>query len=204
VVDDGSADETASLVEQFATDHPGVQLLRLTHGGKGWAIKNGMLHAHGEYRFMADADLSMPVSQLSLFLMPDMAKWDISIGSREAAGAKRVNEPMRRHLMGRIYNYLIRLLLIPGIQDTQCGFKLFKDSVAQELFSLQRIKGWGFDIEVLFLARKRKLRVHEVPIEWHYRSQSKVRPVRDSLAMTFEILRVRWYSLSGAYRSPEP
>jgi hypothetical protein len=102
--------------------------------------------------------------------------------------------------MGRIYNYLIRLLLIPTIQDTQYGFKLFRGNVAQELFSLQRIKGWGFDIEVLFLARKRRLRIREVPIEWHYRSQSKMHPVHDSLAMAFEILRVCWYNLSGAYR----
>jgi glycosyltransferase involved in cell wall biosynthesis len=200
VVDDGSTDNTATLVEEYSRQHDGFTLLRVPHGGKGWAVKHGMLQAKGEYRFMADADLAMPIEQLALFLSSKTLEYDITIGSREAPGARRVGEPSLRHIMGRVYNFLIRMLLLPGLMDTQCGFKCYKGDVARELFPLQRLPGWGFDMEVLFLARKRGFSIHELPIEWHYRSESKVRPVRDSLAMTWEILRVRWHNLKGLYR----
>jgi len=200
VVDDGSTDNTAVLVEEYSRQHDGFALLRVPHGGKGWAVKHGMLQAKGEYRFMADADLAMPIEQLSLFLSSKVLDYDIAIGSREASGARRVGEPSLRHIMGRVYNFLIRIFLLPGLMDTQCGFKCYKGDVARELFPLQRLPGWGFDMEVLFLARKRGFSIHELPIEWHYRSESKVRPVRDSLAMTWEILRVRWHNLKGLYR----
>jgi len=200
VVDDGSADGTATLVERFVQRHEGFTLLSVPHGGKGWAVRHGMLHARGDYRFMADADLAMPIEQLSLFLPPNAPDCDIAIGSREAAGARRVGEPLLRNIMGRAYNLLIRLLILPNLKDTQCGFKCYKGDVAQELFSLQRLPGWGFDTEVLFLARKRGLSIHEVPIEWHYGTRSKIHPFRDSLAMAWEVLRVRWYDLRGMYR----
>ena len=199
VVNDGSTDDTAALVDEYIQQHKSFTLLRVPHGGKGWAVRHGMLQARGEYRFMADADLAMPIEQLSLFLPPNSPDCDIAIASREAPGARRIGEPPLRHLMGRVYNLLIRLFLVPGLRDTQCGFKCYKGDVAQELFSLQRLPGWGFDMEVLFLARKRKLTICEVPIEWHYRSQSKVKPLRDSLAMAWEVLRVRWYSVRGMY-----
>ena len=203
VVDDGSTDRTAALVEEFARHREGVSLLPLPHGGKGWAVKRGMLQARGGYRFMCDADLSMPIEQLPLFLPPATGGCDIAIGSREAPGALRVGEPTLRHLMGRVYNPLVRLLLVRGLKDTQCGFKCFRGDVAQELFSLQRLSGFGFDIEVLFLSQKRGLRVCEVPIQWHYRSHSKVSPLRDVVAMTWDILRVRWFHFRGKYRPPQ-
>lgn len=199
VADDGSTDGTAVLVEEFARHHKNVSLLSLPHRGKGWAVKHGMLKSRGEYRFMCDADLSMPIEQLPLFLPPSTGYCDVALASREAPGARRVGEPPLRHLMGRVYNLLVRLLLRLNLKDTQCGFKCFRGAVASELFSLQRLTGFGFDIEVLFLSRQRGLRICEVPIEWHYRPRSKVSPLRDILAMSWDILRVRWFHFRGRY-----
>ncbi len=101
--------------------------------------------------------------------------------------------------MGRLYNLMVRLLAVPGLQDTQCGFKCFRSEVARDLFHRQRLRGFGFDVELLFLARREKLRIVEVPIDWYYRSPSKVRPFRDSLAMVGDLLRIRWNWLRGSY-----
>ena len=199
VVNDGSTDATASVVNALAGSCPQVRLIALPHGGKGWAVAQGMLQVKGEYRFLCDADLSMPISQLARFLPPQATGFDIAIGSREVTGARRIGEPRRRHAMGRIYSLLVRLLAVPGVSDTQCGFKCFRGEIAQEIFSLLRLPGFAFDVETLFLARKRKLRVTEVPIDWHYRTESKVRPVVDSLAMSVDILKIRWYHLRGRY-----
>ncbi len=199
VADDGSSDNTAALVQQFADQHPQVVLLSLPHQGKGGAVRDGMLRARGRYRFLCDADLSMPIEHLARFLSPDMTGYDIAVGSREAKGARRFNEPRRRHLMGRVFNALTRLLAIRGISDTQCGFKCYRGPAADLLFSLQRIHGFGFDAEVLFVPQRMGMRLTEVPIDWYYRSQSKVRPFRDSSAMVRDLLRVRWYALRRSY-----
>jgi glycosyltransferase involved in cell wall biosynthesis len=199
VVDDGSTDGTARLVQTFIDSHPGVYLVRVPHGGKGWAVKHGMLQARGQYRFLCDADLSMPIEHLSRFLPPQCPASDIVIGSREVPGARRIGEPWRRHLMGRVFNFLVRTLTVPGIQDTQCGFKCFKGQAARELATLQKLKGFSFDAELLFLARKRGLSIAEIPIDWYYRSNSKVRPLRDSLRMVLDLLSIRWNSLRGRY-----
>ncbi len=204
VVDDGSTDGTASLVGRFAGEVPGVRLERVRHGGKGWAVKNGMLRARGQYRFMCDADLSMPIQQVERFLPPALKDYDIAIASREVKGARRLGEPFRRHLMGRVFNLLVRALALPGITDTQCGFKCFRGPVAQELFALQRYHGFSFDVEVLFLARRRGMNIREVPIDWYYRSMSKIHPLRDSLAMVRDIVRLRWNVLRGRYSQPAP
>ena len=126
VVNDGSTDATASLVNALAGSCPQVRLIALPHGGKGWAVAQGMLQVKGEYRFLCDADLSMPISQLARFLPPQATGFDIAIGSREVTGARRIGEPRRRHAMGRIYSLLVRLLAVPGVSDTQCGFKCFR------------------------------------------------------------------------------
>ena len=199
VADDGSTDRTADLVRGAGAETAGIEMVTLPHGGKGWAVRHGMLYAGGEYRFLCDADISMPVEQISRFLPPALDDFDLAIGSREVPGARRLGEPYRRHLMGRVYNALTRALATPGVADTQCGFKCFRGTVADELFQLQRLRGFAFDVEVLFLARKRSLRVLEVPIDWYYRPASKVRPVIDSLAMTRDILNIRWHSLRGRY-----
>ena len=205
VVDDGSTDATASLVKAVAQDYPQVHLISGPHGGKGWAVHHGMQWTTGEYRFLCDADLSMPVEQMSRFLPPQASNFDIALGSREVSGARRIGEPFIRHIMGRAYNLLVRLLVIPNLSDTQCGFKCYRGQVAQELFPIQRLYGFAFDVEILFLARKRGLRMKEVPIDWYYRPQSKVRPIKDSMAMGRDILRIRWHYLRGRYKNlPAP
>jgi dolichyl-phosphate beta-glucosyltransferase len=199
VVDDGSTDNTAALVQEFTTSYPQVSLLSIPHRGKGWAVRSGMLHTKAEYRFLCDADLSMPINQLSRFLPPQITQYDVVIGSRESPGARRLNEPQRRHLLGRLYNYITRVMGVRNISDTQCGFKCFRGLVADTLFSLQRIPGFAFDVEVLFLAQRMNMRLLEVPIDWYYEAESKVRPLIDGLGMIGEILGIRWRYFRGRY-----
>ncbi len=201
VADDGSYDSTASLVEAATVEHQGIRLLRLQHAGKGSAVRAGMLAATGEYRFLADADLSMPIEQLERFLPPALGDYDVAIGSREAAGARRFDEPSRRHVMGRVFNTIVRLLAVKGVADTQCGFKCFRAEAAEALFPLQRAVGFGFDVEVLFLAHRKGFRMKEVGIDWYYREGSKVKPLRDTFLMLKDVLAVRLNHLRGAYRS---
>ena len=158
-----------------------------------------MLAARGEYLFICDADLSMPIEEVSKFVPPALDACDVAIASREAPGARRVGEPEYRHLMGRVFNLIVRLLAIPDIQDTQCGFKVFRRQVAHEVFPLQTIDGWGFDVEVLFIALRRGYRLVEVPITWYYRPQTKISPMRDSINMLAEVMRVRINGWRGVY-----
>ena len=192
VADDGSIDTTADLVGEVADNQPRVRLLRLPHKGKGWAVKNGMLAAAGEYRFLCDADLSMPIEQVERFLPPQVGEVAIVVGSREAQNSRRIGEPNHRHLMGRFYNWLVRLVAVPGIQDTQCGFKCFSGEQATALFQQQRTNGFAFDVEILFLARRAGLGIREIGIDWYFREQSKVHPLRDSLVMTRDLVKIRW------------
>jgi dolichyl-phosphate beta-glucosyltransferase len=201
VADDGSADATAQLVEDFASRQSRVRLLRLTHRGKGSAVKHGMLEAKGQYRFLCDADLSMPFEQVERFLPPQLEGVDIALGSREAPNARRVGEPSQRHLMGRFYNWLVRVLAVPGVDDTQCGFKCFRGEVVPELFQKQTIDGFAFDVEILFLAYKSGMIIKEVGIDWYYRDRSKIRPVHDSVTMTRDLVKIRWRHKKGQYRA---
>ena len=200
VADDGSTDATAETVRRAAAGNAGVRLLRLDHRGKGWAVRHGMLAAAGEYRLLCDADLSVPIDQVERLLPPRAPEVDVALGSREAPGARRHGEPLRRHLMGRIFNWLVRRLLCAGVGDSQCGFKCFRRGPATELFGLQTLPGFAYDVEIIHLARRRNLSVAEIGVDWHYRDQSKVRPVRDALAMTRDLLRIRWRHR----RRPEP
>lgn len=199
VVDDGSRDQTAPLVSAFSEGRPWLRLLRYAHRGKGHAVKQGMLAAQGAYRFLCDADLSMPLEELPRFLPPQVEGYEVVIGSREAAGARRYGEPALRHFLGRGFNLITQLVAVPGILDTQCGFKCYQGRVAQELFSRQRLDGFGFDVEILFLAQRRGYRILELPIPWYYGRHSKVNPVRDSLRVFYETLLVRWNYLRGYY-----
>jgi dolichyl-phosphate beta-glucosyltransferase len=199
VVDDGSSDRTAEVVHQFQKDAPFISLLPVEHGGKGHAVKAGMQQAKGDYLFLCDSDLSMPIDEVTKFLPPALDGYDIAIASREIPGARRYGEPPYRHLMGRVFNLIVRLLAVPGVQDTQAGFKCFRRQAARQLFPLQTIKGWGFDVEVLFIARKRGLRIVEVPIHWYYMNRSRVRPVRDTYNMLHEVLKVRMNNWRGRY-----
>ena len=199
VADDGSEDGTAAIVQEFARTHSGFRVRSFPHLGKGAAVKQGMLAAAGEFRFLCDADLSMPIELLGRLLPPDGPSADIVIGSREASGARRIGEPPGRWLMGRVFNGFTRLLATPGIKDTQCGFKVFRREPAEALFAAQTLDGFAFDAEILFLARKRGFCVAEVGIDWHYRAESKVRPFRDGWRTLRDLVVIRWGWLTGRY-----
>ena len=199
VVDDGSQDSTRELLARSSSRDPRVSLIPKPHRGKGHAVKAGMLAARGTYRFQCDADLSMPIGQISRFLPPAQEDYDIAVGSREVAGARRIGEPAYRHLMGRVFNQMVRLIVV-GLRDTQCGFKCYSGARAQDLFRFQRLDGFGFDVEILFLARLRELRIVEVPIDWYYQRESRVKPVRDTLRMVRELISIRLYQMRGYYK----
>lgn len=199
VVENGSQDRTLEIALSFCERYPQLRILQNRERGKGLAVQRGMLEARGDYRFMCDADLSMPVEEIVRFLPPQLNDFDIAIASREAPGARRFNEPHYRHWIGRIYNFLIRLLVLPGLQDTQCGFKCFRGAVADELFRLQTLSGWAFDVEILFIGRRRGYRVVEVPIPWYYSSESKVHVLRDSLHMGKDLIQMRINAWRGVY-----
>ncbi len=201
VADDGSQDATASMVMEFSQRDPRIKLIKLDHRGKGWAVKKGMLAAAGQYRLLCDADLAVPIQMVERLLPPRCEGADVAVGSREAPGARRIGEPSGRHAMGRIFNTLVRWLAVPRLKDTQCGFKCFKGKVADQLFQDQTMDGFAFDVEVLFLAHRRGLRLCEVPVDWFYRERSKVRPIRDSLAMTRDLLKIRWNYRWGKQRA---
>ena len=205
VVDDGSTDDTAARVAVFAGTQPGVVLQCEPHGGKGAAVRAGMQATSAAYRFLCDADLSMPVQELPRFMPPALGSAEVAIGTREGTGARRVGEPRLRHVAGRGFNLAVRTVLVPGIQDTQCGFKMFTARAVEEIFPYVTVAGWAFDIEVLYIARLRGLVVREVPIEWHFRADSRVNLFRDSAGMLSELLRIRARALRGVYdRTPQP
>ena len=191
VIDDGSTDGTAEVAEKSSLGEKRVVVKGVPHGGKGWAVKHGMLEASGEYRFMCDADLAMPIEWLGGFLDRIDEGYDVVIGSRQKEGARRFDEPFGRHLMGRAFNWSVRLLAVGDFEDTQCGFKCFRGAVAEELFSLQTTRGFGFDVEILYMAVKRGMRVLEIPIDWYHRESSKVRPFQDSFLMLRDAVLVR-------------
>jgi hypothetical protein len=162
-----------------------------------------MLEAKGEYRFMCDADLSMSIDQLNHFLPPAVENVDIAIGSREAAGALRDNEPSYRHIGGRVINTTIRALILPGLQDTQCGFKCFRAAAAEQVFRLQTLPGWSFDIELLYIARRLGLAIREIPIHWRFNPETKLSAVQDALRMVRDIFRIHRNARRGDYdRNP--
>ena len=181
VYDNNSSDDTGEVARRFAATRPYIRVIDEMTQGKGAAVHTGMLAAAGEYLFMADADFSMPVQEIAKFLPPNLSQYDIAIGSREAPGAVRYNEPSYRHWGGRGINFLIQMLILPGLNDTQCGFKCFRGEVAQNIFSRQTLYGWSFDIELLYIARRHGYGVVEIPIHWYHFSESKVSALRDAL-----------------------
>ncbi len=199
VVNNNSSDATPQIAEAFAATHAYGRALHEPRQGKGAAVRTGVLAGRGEYLFICDADFSMPVEEIAKFMPPVLSGYDVAIASREAPGARRVGEPEYRHLMGRVFNFIVRLLAIPRIQDTQCGFKVFRRDVAREVFPLQTIDGWAFDVEVLFIAQMRGYKLIEVPITWYYRPQSRISPIRDSVRMLLEVIKVRLNGWRGAY-----
>lgn len=211
VVDDGSSDATAAISRRYQD----IRLLQLDHRGKGFAVRTGALAARGEYVLLCDADLAVPLDEWPKLWDKISAGYDLAIGSREGVGAQREGEPWHRHLMGRVFNTIVRLVAIGGIQDTQCGFKAMSAQVAADLFRHMRIYGddapvlsgaavTAYDVELLYLARRRGYRIAEVPVFWHYGAETKVNPLRDSARNLRDVLRVRLNALSGAYRDIRP
>lgn len=198
VVENGSTDETVRVVREFMELYPFIRLLQSPERGKGRALRMGMLNALGRYRFICDADLSMPLSELPKFFQHHETS-DIVIGSREGPHAQRIGEPFKRHLIGRIANFIIRALVVRGYEDTQCGFKLFTAKAAIDLFAVQQLNGIGFDVELLFLAQKRNYKISVVPILWYYDPDTRIRLIDDSFGMFREIMQIRQNWKDGVY-----
>jgi dolichyl-phosphate beta-glucosyltransferase len=199
VVENGSSDTTLSIAQHYEQTHPNIHAIHLTRSGKGLAVREGMLAAQGEYRFICDADLSMPIEEVNKFLPPNLPPFEVAIASREAPGAKRYGEPAYRHLIGRVFNTLVRLVALPSLQDTQCGFKCFHAPVAEKVFRMQTLEGWSFDVEVLFIALFLGYKITEVPINWYYFAGSRVKLFRDSFHMATDILAIRKNARQGLY-----
>jgi glycosyltransferase involved in cell wall biosynthesis len=198
LVENGSIDRTLQVAQKFAGNFPSLRVLQETRPGKGGAIRRGILEARGEYRFVADVDFSMPVEEMNRFLPPACA-CDIAIASREAPGAVRFNEPYYRHFTGRVFNFLIRTIILPDLQDTQCGFKCFRAMAAEDIFRFQTLTGWSFDVEVLFIARRRGYAIHEIGIPWYYGAGSRISVLRDSWRMFLDLLTIRRNARRGMY-----
>jgi dolichyl-phosphate beta-glucosyltransferase len=199
VVENASTDDTTQIVRDWQEKMPNLRLISRQEPGKGGAVKQGMLEARGTYRFMADADLSMPITELDKFLAPDI-DYHVAIASREAKGAKRVDEPEYRHLIGRAFNLLVKLIVLPGIEDSQCGFKCFSAEAAQRIFPQQTMSGWSFDVEVLAVARELGYTITEVPVLWYYQEGSRINVFKDSWRMFHDLWRIRHNRKQGMYR----
>ena len=199
VVENGSTDKTFEVAQSFAAQNKNLRVIHNEQRGKGGAVLRGVHEAHGEYVFICDADLSMPIEEISKFLPPVLKDFDIAIGSREAPGAVRYNEPYYRHLTGRVFNMLIRLMVLPKLQDTQCGFKCMRAVVARDIFPFQTLTGWAFDVELLYIAHRHGYRILEIPIDWYFNADSKVRILRDAWRMFIDLLVIRWNAWRGRY-----
>lgn len=202
VVDDGSADATPDLVRRLARSWKDLRLLALERNqGKGAAVRAGVLAARGRRILFSDADLSTPIEELPLLQARLDAGADIAIGSRALNRSKvEVSQPLYRVLAGRGFNLMVQLLSVRGIQDTQCGFKLFTAAAARRSFALQQVPRFGFDVELLFLARKAGYRIDEVPVRWINSADSKVRPIRDGGRAFIDLALIRLYDWQGRYR----
>ena len=201
VVNDGSTDTTAEVVRGFAATNPLIELLENPgNRGKGYSVRNGMLHAKGATALFTDADLSSPITEADKLFAALEQGADIAIGSRWLKRELQTErQPIHRQLYGRLFNLGLKLVLGLDYRDTQCGFKAFKRQAAHIIFTRQRIERWGFDPELLFLAGKFRLNTVEVPVEWAHDHRSKINPLRDGLKMGVEVLNIRWNDLMGRY-----
>jgi dolichyl-phosphate beta-glucosyltransferase len=201
VVNDGSTDETADLVKNFALTAPEVRLMENPgNRGKGYSVRSGMLHAQGEIVLFSDADLSAPIDEAQRLFDAITAGADIAIGSRWLATSRQTHrQPLYRQFFGRCFNMLTRAVMNLPYADTQCGFKAFTRNAAQTVFQLQTIERWGFDPEILFIARKRGFRVQEVPVSWAHDERTRISYLRDGMQMLKELAIVRWNAMTGRY-----
>lgn len=204
VVNDGSRDGTADLVRRFAASDPGILLVENPgNRGKGYSVRNGMLHAQGSVALFTDADLSSPITEADKLFAALEHGNDVAIGSRWLQRKLQTErQPLHRQLFGRLFNLTLRLVLGLRYKDTQCGFKAFNRHAVTTVFTRQQIERWGFDPELLFLADKFRLKTAEVPVEWGHDHRSKINPLADGLKMVLEMLKIRWNDLTGRYRKP--
>ncbi len=198
IIENGSTDRTFEVAQAFQQNYASLRVFQNEERGKGLAVKRGIREAQGEYIFLCDADLSMPAEEIPKFLPPACTS-DIAIASREAPGAIRYNEPYYRHLVGRVFNTLIRLLVLPDLQDTQCGFKCLRADLARKIFSSQTLFGWAFDVEILTIAHHRGYTIVEIPITWYYNPGSKIKVLSDSFRMFLDLLSIRRNLHRGLY-----
>jgi len=208
IVDDGSKDKSVAMIEEFCKKNKGFKLVKNVHMGKAGTVARGVKEAIGKYILFTDFDQATPISEFAKLQPYLETGFEVVIGSREVAGAKRDKEPFYRHLMGRGFNFGVKLIAVRGFSDTQCGFKAFKTETAQKLFSkLQVYKPreiasaftGAFDVEILFIARKMGLKIAEVPIHWKHVETTRVSPLRDSLHMAWDVVKIRGYDLMGRY-----
>jgi dolichyl-phosphate beta-glucosyltransferase len=209
VVNDGSRDNTADIVRTFAAKDSALRLVENPgNRGKGYSVRNGMLNARGSIMLFSDADLSSPIEEAPKLFQALEEGADVAIGSRWLrAETQTQRQPLHRQIFGRIFNLLLRITLGLKFKDTQCGFKAFKQAAVQAIFPLQKIERWGFDPEILFLARKFKFNVREIPVAWGHSGGTRIHPLVDGSRMFMEMLRIRWYDLTGKYdadRTPAP
>lgn len=201
VVNDGSRDNTAELVRAFAEHAPEVRLIENPgNRGKGYSVRNGILHALGEVVMFTDADLSAPIEEAQGLFEAIAAGADIAIGSRWLERRRQtVRQPFYRRFFGRCFNAVTRMVMHMPFADTQCGFKAFTRAAAQTVFQLQTIEGWGFDPEILFIALKRGYRIKEVPVSWAHDERTQISYLKDGARMLQDLAVVRWNALLGRY-----
>ena len=209
IVDDGSEDATARLADEFAKKYSNVRVIKNPHEGKAETVKSGVLKAKGDLILFTDFDQATPIAEIEK-LLPLFPQYDVVIGSRQLPGAKREKEPFYRHLMGLVFNLVVQAIAVRGIWDTQAGFKCFKNDVARNLFAKLKVYGKGkkvkgalvtaFDVELLFVAKKQGFKIKEVPIIWHHMTTTRVSPLKDSLRMFRDVVKVRLNDLAGIYK----
>jgi dolichyl-phosphate beta-glucosyltransferase len=201
VVNDGSRDATGDLIRRYAEGNPCLRLLENPgNRGKGYSVRNGMLNASGEILLFSDADLSAPIEEAPKLFRAVQEGSEVAIGSRWVRpDLQTQRQSLLRQFYGRVFNLALRMILGLNFKDTQCGFKAFTQDAARKIFSQQRIERWGFDPELLYLARKFKLTVAEIPVAWAHVDGTRISPLRDGLRMFGEVLKIRWNALTGKY-----
>lgn len=201
VVDDGSTDDTAAVIKRWMTRSPRLHLVQNPgNRGKGYSVRNGLLQAAGDVVMFTDADLSAPMEEANRLLTAIAAGADVAIGSRWMDRTRQtIHQPLYRQFFGRCFNAITRGVMGLPFKDTQCGFKAFRREAAQVIFRLQRIERWGFDPEILFIARKLKYTIVEVPVTWGHDERSRMSYVRDGMKMLEEMAMIRSNSVRGRY-----
>jgi dolichyl-phosphate beta-glucosyltransferase len=211
LIDDGSTDDTAAVARSLMSEFPTLRVHSIAHAGKAAAVLYGLAHAKGSLMLFTDADLATPITYLGAFREAVAQGADVVIGSREGETASRIGEPAFRHLMGRAFNAMVRILLLPEIHDTQCGFKLFTARARDEILPrllLYRVQGGAFeqpkvtafDVELLVVARRLGLKTEVIPVTWTIGERSKVTPVGDTITNFSDVAQVKWNDLRGRYR----